>query len=195
MHSRIVLPFIAALALSAPAALAADTAAVPMPMAKNFKQERHDRFCQEIYPRAVGKLAYLETKLDLTASQKPLYERWMKVKLSSAKAHADQCMAMNPQRRDIMERLDVEQMMLETRLADIKAEKPSLKALVASLNDDQQKTLAREAHKARGAAHHFLGRFHDRHAGRMGHGRGFGPGMGQGNGRGMEPSPQEAPAQ
>ena len=48
--------------------------------------EKHmAQMCQNHYAKAVGKLAELEVKLDLTAKQKPLYERWKGNLLSAAK--------------------------------------------------------------------------------------------------------------
>jgi hypothetical protein len=178
MHSRIILPLLAALALSAPA-LAAGTAAPSHPMHGDgdMMRKHHGDMCQDLYPGAVGRLAYLETKLALTAQQKPLFERWKSVRLASVKAHADKCAAMTPPEPGIMQHLKMEQAMLEARLADIRAETPALQALVASLNDDQQKLLEREAMKARhhgmemmghhmrGMGHHMKGMGHHRHHG------------------------------
>jgi len=189
---RIVLPFIAVLALSAPAALAADAPAPGpmhhMQMDKGWAHKHHDRWCKDIYPRAVGKIAYLEAKLGLTPQQKTLFERWKRVKLAAVKEHADQCTTMKPPGPGIMARLDVEQQMLEARLSDIKAERPSLKALVASLNDNQQRILEREAMKAR--RHGFEMMQHGFHHRGWGHDRGMGRHMGRG-----APPPPPAPAQ
>lgn len=192
---RIVLPLIAALALSTSAAMAADTAAMRPPMHKQWMQQRHARWCENLYPRAVGKIAYLEAKLKLTSQQKPLFERWKSVRLASVKAHAKQCSSMTPPGPGIMAKLNLEQRMLEARLSDIKAERPSLKALVASLSDNQQRILEREAMKAR--HHRFDMMRHGFHHRGWGHHRGMRHGMwhGKNHGMGRGAPPPAAPAQ
>lgn len=182
------LPVLAALTLAAPA-FAQDAPPPPAKAGKpnaEFRAARHAEHCTNIYAGAVGKLAALEVKLNLTASQKSLFARWQKVKLENAKKHAEKCTAMTPPagKPSIMERFDRRTAMMEARLAELKAEKPSLEALVGALSPEQQNVLARAAdHDRMGKMGHGMGR----HDGKGPHGRGMGPGNGMGPGMGPGP--------
>ena len=160
MKCRIIVPFIASLALCASAAMAQNAPApAPAPAApvaqhmghgpwhwnKEDMAEHHAQMCSELYARAVGGLAYLETKLALTDKQKPLFDRWKRVKLESVKAHANECATKTPREMDasIIDRLKMHEKMLKSRLADLQAEMPSIAALVASLSDEQKHALER----------------------------------------------------
>ena len=185
MTFRIIVPFVASLALCASAAMAQDAPTPPTaPAAKHMGHgswhmnkegmaKHHAQMCTDLYAHAVGKLAYLETKLALTDNQKPLFERWKKVKLSAVKAHTDECATLTTSMWDasIVERMKTQEKMLKSRLASLQAEMPSLEALAASLSDEQKHVLDR----ARGmfgdrmhGMHGMMGRMHDGH----GHGHG-----------------------
>jgi hypothetical protein len=178
MKCRIIVPFIASLALSASAAMAQD-APTPPPapvaqhmghgpwhMNKEDMAEHHAQRCSDFYARAVGGLAYLETKLALTDSQKTLFERWKHVKLSAVKANADECATIVPRDMDasIIDRLKMHEKMLKAQLADLQAEMPSLEALVASLSDEQKHALER-THEMFGGhgMHGMMGHMHHHH--------------------------------
>jgi hypothetical protein len=157
MKCRIIVPFIASLALCASAAMAQDAPqAPPAPTAahmghgpwhmnKEDMAKHHAQRCSDRYAKAVGGLAYLETKLALTDRQKPLFERWKHVKLESVKARANDCATMAPRDMDasIIDRLKMQEKRIKARLADLQAEMPSLEALVASLTDEQKEDLER----------------------------------------------------
>ena len=159
MKCRIIVPFIASLALCASAAMAQDApppSAPPAPIAKHMGHgpwhmnkedmaEHHAQMCSDRYARTVGALAYVEVKLALTDRQKPLFERWKHVKLESVKARANDCATMAPRDMDasIIDRLKMQEKRIKARLADLQAEMPSLEALVASLTDEQKEDLER----------------------------------------------------
>jgi hypothetical protein len=105
--------------------------------------------CQDRYAKAVGNLAELETKLNLSAMQKPLFERWRDSILTSAKAHVAECTSFKPPEGElsIVDHVKMHQKMLQAHLDIIKAQMPSLEALNASLSADQQKTFSRSAMK------------------------------------------------
>ncbi len=155
-----IVPFVAALALCSSAALAQDAAAPPPPDSPMMGRMHFDKaemekhraqMCSDHYARAVGKLAYLETKLALTDQQKPAFERWKDVKLTSAKAHSAACATRQWPGPDasIMERVKMQTKHLQDRLAELKAETPSLEALVGTLSAEQQKALQRVAMEVR----------------------------------------------
>lgn len=163
MKIRYLIPVLASVALAAPA-FAQDSATPP---GKELMLKHRGEMCTNLYAHAVGKLASLEVQLKLTASQKPLFERWKSVRLERAKAHSAKCADMKMPGPDmsIMEGVKLETAMLEARLADLKAETPALEALVNALDKDQQETLQRAAlrgaHERLGMARRFLDR-HDR---------------------------------
>ena len=186
MTFRIIVPFIASLALCASAAMAQDAPqAPPAPTAahmghgpwhmnKEDMAKHHAQRCSDRYARAVGALAYLETRLALTDRQKPLFDRWQRVKLSAARAHSDECTTMMPRDMDasIIDRMKMHEKKMKARLADLQAELPSLEALFASLTDEQKHALER-THEMFGdrdghGMHGMMGRMHHGH----GHGDG-----------------------
>ena len=158
MQPRIVLSALAGLAMAASGAFAETTAPTPPPAPpgpmmhmKHFDKadmEKHmARMCQDHYAKAVGKLAELEVKLDLTAKQKPLYERWKGNLLSAAKDRVNDCTTMKMPDHDmsLVDHMKMHAKMLQAHLDIIKAQMPALEALNGSLSDEQQKTFKHSA--------------------------------------------------
>ncbi len=188
MQLKFVVPVLAGLEFAG-SALAQGAPQGPMPhrmqMSAEDMAKHHADMCTNMYAGAVGKMAALEVKLKLTAAQKPLFERWKNIRLSSAKARADKCgtMKMPDRNMSIIDGLKLHTTMLEARLADLKAETPSLEALVNALDKDQQEILKRAAMHAMHDRMGMMGHFMDRRGG-MG-GRGM---------RGMNQPPPPPPA-
>jgi len=154
------------------------------------REPQRGRFCRNISALKAGQLAFLETKLQITGSQQPLFARWKDVSMDIAKRHEGDCdsrveRAAAGQRPDMMARLDREEDRLKTRLADIQAERPALSALYAALDPTQKEEFGRAARHAMG------GRMH-RTMGMMNHGSS--PEMGQRFGRGPAGEPPLPPA-
>jgi hypothetical protein len=152
------------------------------------------QFCQDLYAHKAGEMAFLEAKLQLTAPQQPLFARWKEVSMDSAKRHEGDCGVRVAQRRagerpDMMQRLDREEEMLKTRLADIQAERPALDALYVALSPTQKEEFARAARRAMGGRMHMAMRMM-RHGGAPEMGRRLGRGPG-----GEPPLPPSPPAQ
>jgi hypothetical protein len=174
MQLKFVVPVLASLAFAG-SALAQEAPqgamAHRMQLSDADMSKHHADMCSDMYAKAVGGMATLEVKLKLTTAQKPLFERWKKVRLESAKTRADKCGTMKMPDRDgsIMDGLKRETTMLEARLAELKAETPALGALVNALDKDQQETLKRTAlHGMEGGMmHHFMERPRDRGMGPM----------------------------
>lgn len=106
--------------------------------------------CQDMYARQVGDLAYLGARLNLTAAQTPLFDRWKQVQLDAAKRRQGECAAQiadrgkrlkQTQPPTMLDQMTREQQMLKTRLADLDAERPALEALYASLSAAQKRQL------------------------------------------------------
>lgn len=118
---------------------------------------RMKQMCQERYARTTGQLTYLQTKLQLTASQQSAFQRWSQAKLGIAKRRADDCAARPlPQRSraqgqmpspgDILGR---EEDRLKQRLSDIQAERPALEGLYNALSPQQRVELVRASRQDR----------------------------------------------
>ncbi len=160
MQPRILVPILASVMLSA-AALAQDAPpAPPAPGAHRMMRmevrtedmaQHRAEFCADRYARAVGEMAYLKTRLALSDKQKPLFERWEKIKLESAKTHSGDCADMKPPGMDasLIDKLKLREKMLKERLADLQAQMPSLEALAATLSDEQKHVFERAAMRLR----------------------------------------------
>lgn len=145
----------AALAQAAPPPAGPDGAGPGKAISKADMEKHHAQMCNGFYAHEVGALAELEVRLQLTATQKPLFEKWKAVKLSAAKSHSDACLSMKgpdmpppdaakaakPPVPSPAEGLKHEMQGLQDKLAEIKAELPALEALTASLSDDQKMAL------------------------------------------------------
>jgi hypothetical protein len=140
---------LAALLLCAGAA-AAEGPPDPMHAASFDKaqmQKHHARMCSDILAGASGEMAFLEVKLALSGSQKPLFERWKAVRLDAARKHAADCAATMPPDKEpsLLDNAKQEEKMLRTRLDDLHAEMPALEALAGALSDEQKGVLAHGA--------------------------------------------------
>jgi hypothetical protein len=138
------------------------------------------RFCQNLVARKAGKIAFLETKLQLTAAQAPLFAQWKQVSLDMARQHEGDCTARSAQPRahrgDAVERLNRQEMRLKRRLADIEAERPALTALYAALTPAQQQDFSRGEHRRMGGRmHRMMGMMGGHHGREMGRRFGRGP--------------------
>lgn len=122
-----------------------DMRAMRMPGAADMAA-RMKRMCEDRYAREVGRMAYVETRLDLSQAQRPLFARWKQVKLDIAKRRGDDC-AQRMAREDggmssPIERMSREADMLKKRLADLDAERPALAALYGALTPEQREELS-----------------------------------------------------
>lgn len=129
--------------------------------------QRMKDMCQDRIARETGRLAYLETRLQLTAAEQPLFTRWKDATLTVARRHADQCNQRVSQRPapqsqtsqnqnaprtrpNPAERMTREEDQLKQRLADIQTERPAMEALYNALSPTQKTELARAGQNDRG---------------------------------------------
>jgi LTXXQ motif family protein len=119
--------------------------AMRMPSATDMTQ-RMKQMCEDGYAREVGRMAYLETRLNLTQPQQPLFARWKEAKLGIAKRRSADCsqMAASPPQTmpSPVDRLSREEDRLKKRIADIDAERPALTALYNALTPEQRQDLS-----------------------------------------------------
>jgi LTXXQ motif family protein len=164
----------------------------PPPGMDHAMMRQPGQFCQDMYAHKAGEMAFLEAKLQLNASQQPLFARWKGVSLDIAKRHEGDCSGRVQkaraagQRPDMMQRLDREEDMLKTRLADIQAERPALDALYGALNATQKQEFARAARHGMGERIHMA-------MGMMRHAPEMGRRLGRGGPDGAPPMPPPPP--
>jgi len=128
---------------------------------------RHKQRCEDGYARSVGRMAYLETRLNLTGSQQSLFSAWRSVKLDIAKRHADSCAQRDASqtRKEVspVDRMARMEDRLKKRIADLDAERPAFAALYGALSPDQQKVLTPHRHGMMHGRHGMMGRGMMRH--------------------------------
>ncbi|MEO8558489.1 MAG: Spy/CpxP family protein refolding chaperone [Rhodospirillales bacterium] len=116
-------------------------------------------FCTSRYAGAAGHVAYLEAKLDLTAAQKPLFQKWEQSVMGSAQKSRDTCVtnvaATKPDTKPtILDRETRMEKSLSEKLDALKAQRPALEALYAALTPDQQaqfnRPIGRMGHRGEG---------------------------------------------
>lgn len=109
----------------------------------NLKQ-----FCDDRYAGEVGRMAYLEARLQLSDSEQPLFGRWKDVRLDIAKRRAADCntriAGADQDRADPVTRMSRQETMLKQRIADIDTERPVFAALYAVLTPEQRTALEPE---------------------------------------------------
>jgi hypothetical protein len=140
-------------------------------MAGNFNPAAwHKQMCTDRYARNVGRVAYIETKLSLTDTQRPLFDGWKQTVLGSAKSRESECLARQPYMGErhghsVIERQARMQQRLQHRLADLTAEQPSLKTLYDSLSPEQKQVFDRQGPMGQGGhGPHGHGGWHKRGA-------------------------------
>lgn len=106
--------------------------------------------CENRYAEAVGRMAYLETRLNLTGPQQAPFAAWRSVRLNIAKQHADACaqrdFGQDRQNISPMDRMTRMEDRLKRRVADLDAERPAFAALYDTLTPDQRKAFMPNGH-------------------------------------------------
>ena len=158
MSKSILLVSAVTLALSAIGAVA-QTAPGHHPGGMPTDAERaawHHEHCADRYAHRVGEVAYLETRLALTDSQRGAFDNWKHIVLSDAKSGSDACAADHPHDMggppSIVDRERHMETMMKERLAFLDAELPALTALYQTLTPEQKMVLDRPMH-GRGHEH------------------------------------------
>jgi hypothetical protein len=129
------------------------------------RTERLQQICNDRYARQTAQLTYLETSLQLTAAERPLFQRWKDAKLSIARHHADTCVQRPVSRRENArrdattggqqltaqervgpnpaDRIAREEEFLKQRLADLDTERPVLETFYDALSPSQKMEMTR----------------------------------------------------
>ena len=144
------------------------------PMHRHFSRMRDPAFakdmCIEHFARSAGKLAYLEAKLQLTADQKPLWDKWEEATAAGSATMKDDCIAGVPAKDTPSTALDRDsrvEKLLTDKLDTLKTARPALEALYQSLSPEQRIAFDRST-KGR---HKGMGGPRWQHHGQDGHGQ------------------------
>jgi len=120
----------------------------------------HKSMCEDHAAHTAAKLAFVEAKLSLTDTQKPLFANWRQAVMESAAKQKTSCLAEAPPKPDakptVLEREQKEEALLSARLQTLQTTRPALEAFYNSLTDAQKDSFNRmhEEHM-----HHHGGEF------------------------------------
>jgi hypothetical protein len=109
-----------------------------------FRAMSPDQACKERFARESGFLAYVGAKLELTAPQQPLYDKYRQAMLDSASKQRQFCLdnaGARPSSQTALERRDRMEKFLTARLDALHATRPALDALYQSLTPSQRAIL------------------------------------------------------
>ncbi len=98
--------------------------------------------CEEHLARRAGMIAYTITKLNLTAEQKPLWDKVQGPLQSATEKERQLCAAMKPRdqrgQETVLDRLGQREQFLTARLQTIQQTKPALEQFYQALTPDQK---------------------------------------------------------
>lgn len=154
-------PLLLAQAQTAPAARGPGLRAQRPAPSPEQQAQRRAQMCKDMTARAAGRLAYLETRLELTPAQRGAFNKWRDVRLAAAGTRAQACATApagrgrgaagtQAQRPSPVDRMARQEQMLRQRLATITAERPALEALYNSLTAEQRARFQPDAGPRRG---------------------------------------------
>jgi LTXXQ motif family protein len=95
--------------------------------------------CIDRLARRAAVRAYLETELNLTPEQRPLWDRLQSIAQGEQQRERELCNQARPQEElTMLDRLDRMQQFLSSRLEALQAAKPAVQALYQSLSPEQR---------------------------------------------------------
>ena len=106
--------------------------------------------CSDRLAWQVARLAYLESKLDLTDAQRPLFNKWRQLRLDDAAKEKASCTAEGAKaswRGTVVERDARLQAMLSARLQGLQASHAALQSLYDGLTPAQREILDHPRHR------------------------------------------------
>lgn len=170
-RARIAIAALAAVVLGAGIAVADPAASDHAAMRQQWRQHA----CTERFARLSARLAYLEVKLELTAEQRPLWDKWRASVADGAGKVRTVCVGSVPApdaKPTIVDRLAHLQERLATEAAALQAAQPSLVAVYQALTPEQRELFE---HVLKMGHHHHHGGWHHHGFGGDRHGMGGGP--------------------
>ena len=107
-------------------------------MERRDPQER----CVERLAWRAARRAYVETKLNLTAEQRPLWDKVQSAAQAEEQKERQLCASLKPGTdQSLLDRMDRMQQFLSARLDGLQSAKPSVQALYQSLTPEQRAIL------------------------------------------------------
>jgi hypothetical protein len=95
--------------------------------------------CVDRLARRAAHRAYVETKLDLTAQQQPLWDKLQSIAQAEQQKEQQLCRQLKPVGQStVIDRIDRAQQFLSARLDALQSAKPALQALYQALTPEQQ---------------------------------------------------------
>ena len=97
------------------------------------------QWCTDRLARRAARLAYVQVKLNLTAEQRPLWDRVQSATQAEGQKEAQLCASLKAGTEPtLLERMDRMQQFLSARLEGLQSEKPAVQALYQALTPEQQ---------------------------------------------------------
>jgi len=101
-------------------------------------------WCTERLARRAARRAYVQTMLNLTAEQQPLWDKVQSIAQTEAQKERQLCAATKPRaEQTVLDRMDRMQQLLSKRLEALQAAKPAVQALYQALTPEQRATFDR----------------------------------------------------
>jgi hypothetical protein len=114
-----------------------------------WRERDRSEWCIDRLARRAARLAYIETKLDLTAAQRPLWDKVASAAQAEEQKERQLCDSLKQAAAPtVIERLDRMQQFLTARLDGLQAAKPALEALYQALTPAQRAILDRPFHRS-----------------------------------------------
>ena len=113
------------------------------PMMRHLMMQRNPQErCTERLAWRTAMRAYAEVKLDLTAEQRPLWDRVQSAAQAEEQKERQLCIALKPSAdATLLDRMNRMQQFLSTRLEGLQSAKPSVQALYQALTPEQRAML------------------------------------------------------
>jgi hypothetical protein len=98
--------------------------------------------CEEHLAKRAGRVAYVAAKLNLTAEQRPLWDKLQGAMQANADKQHQLCAALKPAgergQETVLDRVNRREQFLSARLAAIQQSRPALQALYQALSPEQK---------------------------------------------------------
>jgi LTXXQ motif family protein len=106
------------------------------------------QWCVDRLARRAARRAYLETKLNLTAEQRPLWDKLQSVAQGEQQKERQLCQQLKPGAQStVLDRMDRAQQFLSAKLDALQTAKPALQALYQALTPEQRAIIDRPFHR------------------------------------------------
>jgi hypothetical protein len=115
------------------------------PMMRHMMMRRDpQQWCIDRLARRAARLAYVQVKLNLTAEQRPLWDKVQSAAQAEGQKEAQLCASLKPGAEPtVLDRMDRMQQFLSARIEALQSEKPAVQALYQALTPEQQAILNR----------------------------------------------------